>query len=346
MTTQIQEYSNTDGALATLAQAYKGIRYDVTTSEGMALAKAARAELRDYRVNLEKKRVQIKAPALERSRLIDAEAKRITAELVALEDPIDAQIKGEEGRKEREREAKIEAERLRVAGIQERIAEIRGAVAAAGSCSSSLISEHMDDVGRMVIGPEFAEFAEAATAAKEQTLYQLAALHEAARQREEEAIRLKAERAELEALRADQAKRQAEEAERERAAAAARAEADRVAQVQRDRLAAESRAAAEAEAARIREAAEADQRRKREALDAEESRQRAERARMCLEQAKAESAALDRRIAEATLVDAAADAEAFLANNGFAAHPVTLVLCAALDRELRRETPAAAAAAA
>jgi hypothetical protein len=47
----------------------------------------ARAELRTYRVELEKKRVEIKAPVLDRGRLIDAEAHRITVELLALEEP-------------------------------------------------------------------------------------------------------------------------------------------------------------------------------------------------------------------------------------------------------------------
>lgn len=101
--TPIAEYSETAAALADLRQKYEKVVFQVATKDGMQVAVKARAELRGYRVALEKKRVEIKAPALERTRLIDAEAKRITAELSALEDPIDSLIKQEEGRKERER---------------------------------------------------------------------------------------------------------------------------------------------------------------------------------------------------------------------------------------------------
>ena len=103
MSTEIVEYSKTDAALADLASRYKGVVFEVATREGMGAAIKARAEVRGYRVDLEKIRVEIKAPALERCRLIDSEAKRINDALEALEDPIDQQIKLEETRKERER---------------------------------------------------------------------------------------------------------------------------------------------------------------------------------------------------------------------------------------------------
>lgn len=116
--TAIVEYSKTEAALADLAQRFKGVIYDVTKPDGMVEAKKARAELRDYRVSLEATRVEIKAPALERCRLIDAEAKRITTALTALESPIDAQIKREEQRKEDERNAEIRAEQERLAAAE------------------------------------------------------------------------------------------------------------------------------------------------------------------------------------------------------------------------------------
>ena len=49
------------------------------------------------------KRKEIKAPALVRCKLIDEETKRITSELLALEVPIDEQIKAEEKRLRAER---------------------------------------------------------------------------------------------------------------------------------------------------------------------------------------------------------------------------------------------------
>ncbi len=70
----------------------------------------ARAVVRGYRTALETLRKEIKAPALERCRLIDDEAKRITAELLKIEEPIDTAIKAEEQRKEEEKAAKARAE--------------------------------------------------------------------------------------------------------------------------------------------------------------------------------------------------------------------------------------------
>lgn len=121
--TAIAEYSKTQAALAQLSELYKGVVFDVTKSAGLTQARKARQEIREYRTSLEAMRVQIKAPALERCRLIDSEAKRITAALLELEQPIDRQIKNEEERKENERLAKERAEAERVAAEQRAIKE-------------------------------------------------------------------------------------------------------------------------------------------------------------------------------------------------------------------------------
>lgn len=123
--TAIAEYTATEAALADLRTKYEAVVYDVTDAKTMKLAKEARAEIRGYRVALEKSRVEIKAPALERCRAIDADAKRITAELLCLEEPIDSQIKAEESRKERERAEAEERERQRVAAINARFDDLK-----------------------------------------------------------------------------------------------------------------------------------------------------------------------------------------------------------------------------
>ena len=112
---QIIEYKPTAAALAELEVKYRGIVFDVATAKGLTEAKAARAEIRGYRVDLEKMRKELKADVLEKGRLIDGEAKRITAELEALEEPIDGQIKAKELCKEQDRqaqEAALRAERV------------------------------------------------------------------------------------------------------------------------------------------------------------------------------------------------------------------------------------------
>lgn len=121
--TSIEEYSKTAAALAELASRYSGVRYDVTTKDGLLAATKARAELRSLRVALEKTRVQIKAPALKRTQEIDSEARRLTAAIVELEDPIDAQIKYEETRKENERLAAERAEQERIEAEQRALRE-------------------------------------------------------------------------------------------------------------------------------------------------------------------------------------------------------------------------------
>jgi colicin import membrane protein len=107
VTTTIAEYSKTAAALAVYKETFTGIKYDVLTTAGMETAKKDRRELVALRTSLEAKRKEIKEPALRRCQEIDSEAKRITAEIVALEDPIDAQIKVEENRKEAERQEKL-----------------------------------------------------------------------------------------------------------------------------------------------------------------------------------------------------------------------------------------------
>lgn len=107
-TTVIQEYSATEARISELREKYGGTIYPVETSAGMELAKAARAEIRKWRTGLEKTRVEIKAPALARCQAIDGEAKRITTALLAIESPIDAQIKAEEGKAEAAAKAKMD----------------------------------------------------------------------------------------------------------------------------------------------------------------------------------------------------------------------------------------------
>lgn len=212
--------------------------------------------------------------------------------------------------REREKQAKAEAEKRRIAALQERITEIRGAVAAASFCSPANVLEHIGDIERMVIDASFEEFQGQAQLAKDETLDKLREIHAQAVAREEEAARLAAEREELARLRA------AEE-ERQRIAAAERAAEERKARAEYEaeqaRLA-EERAAQEAamraeRAAHERqlaaERAEAD-RIAREKLAAEEAQMRAERA----EQERLLAAERERQAAEAKrIVDERAELE-------------------------------------
>jgi colicin import membrane protein len=279
MTTQIAEYSQTEAALATLAEQYKGVVYDVTTKEGMAAAKAGRNEIRSYRTALEAKRVEIKAPALERCRLIDAEAKRITAELEALEDPIAAQIKKEEDRIAAEKAAKEEALRRRVEEIQARLQAMRELPMVSFSATSEQMQEYITALEAQEISEEaFGDFTSDAENLKAATLATMKLNLNTKLTQEAEAARIKAEREALERQQAEQAAREAEaarqreEAEREarrkieeeeRAARLRIEEAERTARLAREEQERKERAEREAKEAAeraIREAEEAKQR--------------------------------------------------------------------------------------
>ena len=230
--TAIAEYTETAAALADLRQRHQGVVYDVTQPKEMKKAKEARAELRGLRVALEKKRQELKAPVLERGRLLDSEAKRITEELVALEEPIDIQIKAEEARAEAERLAQLEAERQRVEAIQQKIQTLRDVAASLVGKPSVIIQGRLERLRSEA--PTEEEFAEhfltaqdAHTAAVARVEQQL----QAQRDHEAEQRRIQQEREELERVRAENERLQRDAEKRRRAdeerAAAARAEQER-----------------------------------------------------------------------------------------------------------------------
>lgn len=194
--------------LADLSKRFKGVVYDVTTTKGMAEAKAARKEIAGPRIEVEKIRKAAKAPILELGRKLDAEAARITKELESLEDPIDQQITAEENRIKAEREAVIKAEQDRVAGIRLRIDGMQKvAQLAAAATASGEILELLSMVEAVVVDNSFCEFKDEATAAKAQVVEQLHKIHDAAIAREEETRKLAAERADIARLRAEQDER-------------------------------------------------------------------------------------------------------------------------------------------
>lgn len=269
-TTAVAEYSPTAARLAELRARLSNVAYDVSTGKGMDAAKRDRAEVRDLRVALEKKRVELKAPALERSRLIDAEAKRITLELEELEKPIDQQIKAEEQRKEAEKQARVNAEFGRVSAIHEAIGEITMVPMIVGGKPSGDIAAAIAELRALVIDPAiYQEMVPQAEAAKQSALVKLDIAHKAKLHDEAEAAKIAAERAELEQLR----KAAAEQKARDDAAAAESA------RIERERAA--------AEAAQKRQAAAAEQAR----LDAEAAQRRAEDDRIAAEQRAAAQAA-------------------------------------------------------
>ncbi|VDH07615.1 hypothetical protein [Bordetella trematum] len=266
---KIKQYSPIEAGLAKLREQFAGVVFDVTTTKGLEDAKAARQAIRAPRYELEKARKALKAPALEYSKRIDSEAKRIEAELLALETPLDEAIKAEEARKEEIKAAKAREDLKRQQDIQERLDHIRDFATSAAGLSSAKIEAMRETLAEFQISTElYAHRAGEAMLLQEETLAKMDQLHSAALAQEQEAARLAAERAAMERQRQEQ---------------------EAAAQRQRE--------AEAAELARQRAELEAEQRRIQEERDAEHARQEAARA----EQARkdAEAAAELRRQQEA-----------------------------------------------
>jgi len=292
MKTEIAEYSPVASALAGLRQKYENAVFDTSTAAGMAKAIAARRELREVRVNLEKLRKELKAPALERSRLIDAEAKTLTAQIEEMEAPIDSQIKAEEARKAEEKAERERIEREKLEALHRRVAEIRAIPSRCVGWTSAAIQKHRDELLAIELTMDFfGALIGDAFAAKAESLSTLADMYAAAVAQESEAERLRMEREQLEAQRKAQeeqarkereelAKLRAEQAERERAAQAA---VEKQMEEERARIAAEraeiakAQAEKDAKAKAIRDAEQAEIDRQRAELEEQQRKVEAER---------------------------------------------------------------------
>lgn len=255
----LSEFSRVEQGLAALREKHANTVYEVTTTAGLEAAKAARAEIREPRFAVERVRKAVKAPLIALGKRIDNEAARITSEIMAIEAPIDDQIKAEETRKLVEKEAKraAEVERLR----QEAAAKLK------------------EDEDRLA-AERAALKAEQDRLAAERAKAEQEAAAERARLRAEQE-KLAAERAKIEAEAAAAKKKADSEAAAQRAAIEAEAAA---AKKKADEIAA---AAAKAERERI-EAERAKLRAEQEAFAAEEAARAkaAEDARIAAEEAR------------------------------------------------------------
>lgn len=248
--TTISEYRDTAVALIELKHRFQGVVHDVTSAKGMQTAKKDRAELRTLRTILEKTRREIKAPALERCRQIDSEAKRLTEEIGSLEDPIDAQIKAEEGRAEAERIEKAMAEQKRVDEHKATIQRLRDFPLSLQGKPSEVIAHRIkafETAGDTLCVLE--EFEQEGIDAFRSAIYSAQSILATVQQREAETARLaeleaQAERSRQEREELQSRLREAEEREERRREDEARQE--------RERVSAEERAKAEAAAAEMR----------------------------------------------------------------------------------------------
>lgn len=191
-TVEVTEYSQTNAALAMLREKYAVVP-DANTEEGYAQVKAGIKELTTLRTSLEAARKREKDPYLQAGKIIDAEAKRITDELVKLEDPMKAAKKEVDDRIERERAERVARLQVKVDAIKAMPAQVRGK-------QSAEIAEMLDRVGEIDAMHDYYDLTKEAVAARQIALDELAQMltdRLALEAAEEENRRIEAQNAEL-----------------------------------------------------------------------------------------------------------------------------------------------------
>lgn len=219
----ISEYRATEAGLAQLREQY-GTVPDVTTKDGMLAAREARRDCVSLRTAIESKRQELKAPLLKQGRLLDDEAKRITAEIAKVESPIDEAIKAEEAKVEKRREEarqKREAEQAASRAIIDEIRDLPLQYLVADpedlrKAMDTLADRNLDDEGAL-LPDDLDEARRARDTSLERLENMLEARVEADRiqaEQQAEAQRLAEERKQAERERAEQAQRDAADRKR------------------------------------------------------------------------------------------------------------------------------------
>jgi len=277
-------------ALIELAQSSTAI---VTIKDAVSYREChgARMGLKNKRILIEGIAEDARKDAREFAKAVIAEEKRLIAIIAPEEQRLQTLQDAHDAKVEAEKQAKIEAERNRVATIQAEIDEIKQLAIGTIGKDSAWIAACMEQLERDPIDERFAEYKEAAEAAKVQTMNRLNVMHGLVIDAETEAKRIAEERAELERQKAAQAERE-RLAEQERQALAReekrlmeegiarRMEEERLVRERNEAAERESRARIEAQEREARQAREAADVKAKAELEAQEARLRAERERL------------------------------------------------------------------
>lgn len=151
----MQEITSIEAGLADLETKYRGVVYDVTTTEGMEAAREARAAIRDPRYKLEKVRAATSKELTTIQRAVNAEAARIKGRIEEIEHPIHQQINAEEERIEAERAAKREAAAARTAALRAQVDAIKGTPLTLIGAGEQEIREAIDALNARDLQAEF-----------------------------------------------------------------------------------------------------------------------------------------------------------------------------------------------
>lgn len=214
--------------------------YDVATTEGKVALRAIIRSFVTIRTSSDKAKTEAKRPIDQAGKAILAVVAPIAAACKTEEDKyqqiLDAQLSAEEA----ERQRKIEAERVRVENIENRIAAIRGLPIKYAQTDSATLAITVQELVEKRLDPAmYEEYLEDAVRALNTSIEELNQLHAAALEREAAARQAEENARELARLKA----------ERERVAAEEQAARDAAAKVEREAAAARERQAAAEKAA-------------------------------------------------------------------------------------------------
>lgn len=163
--------------------------WDITSKEGMELAKEMRAKLRDeVRLAADKQHKESKAPILTIGRLLDSTKNEIEAKVRPIEERFDAAITAENERKAREKKDAEDREIARVAGIKAKITAITDLSRTLAGATSAELEQALAKLAHVQVSEdEYAEFHGEAALALDATGAALMALYESTKAREEAA---------------------------------------------------------------------------------------------------------------------------------------------------------------
>lgn len=170
-TVNVAEYSKADAAISELRQQYADISaVDPDTDDGYAFLKAGIKEVAGYRTALEKKRKEIKDPFLKAGKIIDGEAKRITAALVALEGPMKDLKAVRDDREKREKEE-------RIARLQQKVNDLKTYALLARGKPADQVAELINELDAIDTERDFYDLTTEACVAKRETLEALTEIY-------------------------------------------------------------------------------------------------------------------------------------------------------------------------
>jgi hypothetical protein len=198
------DLTQTEKDLVAFEERHQNLVYDVTTKQGMKVAKEVRAESRGMRTTVEKKRLEAGRVLLDMKKVNDEKARDIIARISVFEEPADTAIKAEESRVAAEQAAAALAEQERRDGHMAAIKRMRDfPMSLQGKPADVMQARIVDFANLPGVGERWDQFDEFAQEASDA---HLAALHTAnellrrAREQEEKDRLYEAQQAELRAM--------------------------------------------------------------------------------------------------------------------------------------------------